>query len=356
MNASRIKLKTSKILIGVFALASLMAASFHATSDSAAQTSGQVNVYSYRQPFLVEPLFDAFTAETGIQVKVIFAKNGLIERAEAEGANSPADVILTTDIARLSQAAERVAQPVSSPVLQKHIPATARSDDNLWFGLSWRARIAYASNQRVLETAFSYLDLADPKWRGRICLRSGQHAYNNVLFAAMLSHLGEAAFRDWLLGLKANLSEKPSGNDRAQVRRVFGGTCDVAIGNTYYMGKMQTNEDQPEQKQWAASVTPIFPTMPQGGTHVNVSGMVLAQHAPHKQNAIALMEFLVSETAQKIYAETNFEYPVRQDVPVSALVASWGALTPDSLAMDAIANNRKRASQIVDETGFNDGP
>jgi iron(III) transport system substrate-binding protein len=349
-------LMTQRHFVVLLLLASLASVGLYATARSAPDDGGQVNVYSYRQPFLVEPLFDAFTAETGIDVKVIFAKKGLIERAKAEGASSPADVILTVDIARLSEAAKTIAQPVASSILENAIPAEARAEDRKWFGLSWRARIAYVSKTRVSEQALRYEDLAHPKWKGRICLRSGQHPYNNALFAAMLSRLGEPAFRDWLTGLKANLSEKPSGNDRAQVRRVYGGTCDVAIGNTYYMGEMQTNEKKPEQKQWAASVTPIFPTMPNGGTHVNVSGMVLAKYAPNKANGIRLMEFLASKPAQKIYAETNFEYPIRTDVPASALVKSWGRLTPDTLAMDQIAAKRKRASAIVDETAFNDGP
>jgi iron(III) transport system substrate-binding protein len=317
---------------------------------------GQVNVYSYRQPFLVEPLFDAFRRETGIEVKVIFAKKGLIERMKAEGTNSPADVLLTTDIARLSEAAQSIAQPVASEILRNTVPASARSGDNLWFGLTWRARIAYASRARVPEETLSYLELADEKWRGRVCLRSGQHPYNNALFAAMLAHLGEADFAQWLTGLKANLNAKPSGNDRAQVRQVFGGVCDVAIGNTYYMGQMQTNEDDPQQKQWAASVKPIFATMPNGGAHVNVSGMVMAKHAPNRQNAVQLMEFLVSPRAQKIYAEVNYEYPIRRDVAASERVSSWGVLTQDALSMEAIASRRKRASEMVDETAFNEGP
>jgi iron(III) transport system substrate-binding protein len=208
----------------------------------------------------------------------------------------------------------------------------------------------------VPEETLSYLELADEKWRGRVCLRSGQHPYNNALFAAMLAHLGEANFAQWLTGLKANLNAKPSGNDRAQVRQVFGGVCDVAIGNTYYMGQMQTNEDDPQQKQWAASVKPIFATMPNGGAHVNVSGMVMAKHAPHRQNAVQLMEFLVSRRAQKIYAEVNYEYPIRRDVAASERVSSWGVLTQDALSMEAIASRRKRASEMVDETAFNEGP
>ena len=319
------------------------------------QAKEQVNVYSYRQPFLVEPLFDAFTQETGIEVKVIFAKKGLIERIKAEGTRSPADVILTVDIGRL-HAAREIAQAVTSPQLTAHIPAQARGADNKWFGLTWRARVAYASKTRVAEKSLSFADLADEKWRGRICLRSGQHPYNIALFAGLLAHMGEPDFRVWLQGLKANLVAKPSGNDRAQVRRVYGAACDLAIGNTYYMGKMQTNEKKPEQKQWAEAVNVIFPTMPKGGAHMNVSGMAMAKHAPNRAAAQKLMEFLVSPQAQKIYAEVNFEYPIRADVPASARVTGWGSFTRDSLSLDEIARLRQRASELVDETGFNDGP
>jgi iron(III) transport system substrate-binding protein len=315
----------------------------------------QVNVYSYRQPFLVEPLFEKFTAQTGIAVKVIFAKKGLIERLRTEGKRSPADVILTTDIGRL-HAARDVSQPVSSRVLQRHIPAIARGSDDKWFGLTWRARVIYASKARVRERELRFEDLTDAKWRGRICLRSGQHPYNIALFSALLDGMGEAKFRTWLSGLKANLVAKPSGNDRAQVRRVYGGGCDLAIGNTYYMGQMQTNEKKPEQKDWAASVRVIFPNMPKGGAHMNVSGMAMAKHAPNPENALKLMEFLVSKPAQELYAQVNFEYPIRADVAVSPRVKSWGKFTRDGTPLDAIGALRTRASQLVDETGFNAGP
>lgn len=314
-----------------------------------------VNVYSYRQPFLVTPLFDRFTAQTGIKVKTIFAKKGLIERVKAEGARSPADVILTVDIGRL-HAARAVAQTVSSPILRQHVPVNARGSDDKWFGLTWRARVAYASKARVNNTTLRFADLSQKKWQGRICLRSGQHPYNIALFAALIDHMGEASFKNWLTGLKANLANKPSGNDRAQVRRVYGGACDIAIGNTYYMGKMQTNEKKPEQKDWAKSVRIIFPTMPRGGTHMNVSGMAMAKHAPNRTNAKKLMEFLVSEEAQKIYAEVNFEYPIRTDIAASKRVANWGKFSADTIALDRVAALRARASQIVDEVGFNAGP
>jgi iron(III) transport system substrate-binding protein len=323
-----------------------------AVSDKA---TPEVNVYSYRQPFLVDPLFEKFTAETGIAVKVIFAKKGLIERIATEGRRSPADVILTVDIGRL-QAARDVAQAVSSPLLKTHIPAAARGSNDKWFGLTWRARIAYASKDRVAENSLAFADLAKPQYRGRVCLRSGQHPYNVALFAAMLEHMGEAKFKNWLTGLKANLAAKPSGNDRAQVRKVYGGACDIAIGNTYYMGKMQTNEKKPEQKDWAKSVKLIFPDMPKGGAHMNVSGMAMAKYAPNRAHAQKLMEFLVSREAQEIYAEVNFEYPIRQDVAASQRVESWGDFTADSLPLDRIAAQRKRASELVDEVSFNDGP
>jgi len=320
-----------------------------------AKAPAQVNVYSYRQPFLVAPLFEKFTAQTGIEVNVIFAKKGLIERIATEGARSPADVILTVDIGRL-QAARAVAQAVSSPLLKTHIPTAARGQDDKWFGLTWRARIAYAAKNRVQEKTLAFSDLAEPAYRGRICLRSGQHPYNVALFAALLDHMGEAKFKNWLTGLKANLAAKPSGNDRAQVRKVYGGACDIAIGNTYYMGKMQTNEKKPEQKDWAKSVKLIFPTMPRGGAHMNVSGMAMAKHAPNRAHAQKLMEFLVSREAQEIYAEVNFEYPIRQDVAASERVKSWGSFTPDTISLDTIAALRKRASELVDEVSFNDGP
>ena len=317
--------------------------------------AAQVNVYSYRQSFLVQPLFDTFTAQTGIAVKVIFANKGLIERVRTEGKRSPADVILTTDIGRL-HAARDVSQSVTSPLLKRHIPTIARGANDKWFGLTWRARVIYASKARVRERELRFEDLTDAKWRGRICLRSGQHPYNIALFGALLDAMGEAKFKTWLAGLKANLAAKPSGNDRAQVRRVYGGGCDLAIGNTYYMGQMQTNEKKPEQKDWADSVRIIFPHMPNGGAHMNVSGMAMAKYAPNRAHALKLMEFLISKPAQELDAQVNYEYPIRADVGVSPRVKSWGAFRRDATPLDTIGALRSRASQWVDETGFNAGP
>jgi len=321
-----------------------------------ARAGGEVNIYSYRQPFLVQPLFDAFTAETGIKVNVIYAE-GLIERMVQEGANSPADVLLTVDIGSLATAVEQgVSQPLHSGVINASIPATYRDPAGHWFGLTMRARVVYASKERVDQDAITYEELADPKWRGRICTRSGQHDYNIALIASMIARHGEAGAREWLAGVKDNLAHKPAGNDRAQIRSIFAGECDISLGNTYYMALMRTNDKEPEQKDWAAAVNILMPNAEDRGTHVNISGMVLARHAPHRDSAAMLMEWLAGAEAQRIYAEVNHEYPLRPGVPVSDMVASFGELRADDLGLADIAGLRARASEMVDEVGFDDGP
>ena len=326
-------------------------------AGSVATAAEEVNIYSYRQPYLINPLLEAFTKKTGVKANVIFAKKGLIERMAAEGRNSPADVLLTVDIGRLTGAVNKgVSQPVSSDALSKNIPEQYRDPNKHWFGLTRRGRVIYASKERVAQDAITYEELADPKWRGKICVRSGQHVYNVALIAALISHHGEAKTEEWLRGVKANLARKPSGNDRAQVKGVYAGECDLAIGNTYYMAKMMLNEKKPEQKKWAASVKMLFPNTAARGTHINLSGMVLAKHAPNKGNAVKLMEFLSSEEAQKIYAKVNHEYPVKDGVPWSDLVKSWGDFKPDALSLAKIAELRKKASELVDKVAFNDGP
>ena len=320
-----------------------------------AQSGEVVNVYSYRQPALINPLFELFTKETGIEVKTIFAENGLIERLEQEGPLSPADLLMTADVGRLVDAANKgLAQPVDLPAVLDNIPAGLRAADNQWFGLTMRARVVYASKARVKQDKFSYEELADPKWKGKICLRAGNHPYNLGLIAAMIAHKGEVATKVWLAGLKANLAIKPSGNDVSQAKSVLAGECDIAIANTYYMGKMMTNEVEPEQKEWANSARIIFPSSAEMGTHVNVSGMLLTRNAPNKSNALELMEFLASDEAQKLYANSNFEYPVNPIVPASKLVRGWGAFTPDKLNVADIAKYQKAAARLVDEVQFND--
>lgn len=322
---------------------------------NAAHADGEVNVYSYRQPFLVQPLFDAFEKETGIKVNVIFASKGLIERMAEEGQSSPADVLLTVDIGRLNQAVTAgVAQAVKSDIIEANIPAEFRDEEGRWFGLTTRARVVYASKERVSQDSITYEELADPKWKGRICIRSGQHEYNLGLIASIIANDGEEQALKWLEGLKANLARKPGGNDRGQVKSVYAGECDLAIANTYYMGAMQTNEKEPEQKEWAASVRILFPNSETRGTHVNLSGMVMGKYAPNRDNALALMEFLSGDKAQHLYAETNFEYPVKPGVPWSDRVRSWGEFKPDSISLSRVAKFIPLASEMVDQVRFNE--
>jgi iron(III) transport system substrate-binding protein len=317
----------------------------------------EVNVYSYRQPYLIEPLFEDFTKKTGIKVNVIFAEKGLIERMAAEGRNSPADVLLTTDVGRLTQAKnEGVGQPIESDVLIADIPEAYRDKDGIWWGLTRRARVVYASKERVQQNEITYEELADPKWRGKICIRSGQHVYNVALVASMIAAHGEEWTENWLKGVKANLARKPAGEDRLQVKGVYAGECDLAVGNTYYMGAMLKNDKEPKQKDWANSVSILFPNTEDRGTHVNISGAVVAKYAPHKDNALKLLEFLASDKGQEMYADVNNEYPVKEGVPWSPLVKSWGDFKPDPISLNEIAGLRKKASELVDKVGFDDGP
>ena len=316
-----------------------------------------VNIYSYRQPALIAPVLEAFTAKTGIKANVLFLDKGLEERIAAEGANSPADVILTVDIARLTNVKTKgIAQKVSDPGIDAALPAEYRDPDGFWFGLTKRARVVYASKERVAQNEITYEELADPKWKGKICIRSGQHDYNLALISSMIAHNGPEEAEKWLNGVKANLTGKPEGGDRDQAKAIFSGACDIGIGNTYYVGQMLTNEKEPEQKDWAGAVKVLFPNASDRGTHVNVSGMAMALNAPNKANALKLMQYLASGEAQQIYAEKVFEYPVDPNHKPSALVASWGELKADTLPLAKIAGNRKLASELVDKVGFDEGP
>jgi iron(III) transport system substrate-binding protein len=310
-----------------------------------------VNIYTTRQPELIQPVMDAFTAATGIGVNLAFVEEGIVERLKAEGARSPADLVMTVDIANLQQIVDAgVIQPVDSAVLTAAIPPELRSQDNLWFALTTRARIVYASKDRVADgEVTTYEDLADPKWQGRICSRSGLHNYNLALLSAVIAHDGPDAARDWAAGVRANLARKPEGNDRAQVKAIWAGECDISLGNTYYMGEMLAD---PEQAEWANAVRIVFPTFEAGGTHINVSGVALTSAAPHRDEAVQLMEFLVSPEAQGIYAEANNEYPVLPGAPLSALVESWGAFTADTIDLTEVAGHRPEALRIMEEVNF----
>ncbi|MGF1738544.1 Fe(3+) ABC transporter substrate-binding protein [Photobacterium satsumensis] len=333
------KLLASAILVGLAA-------------PQAAIAAEEVNVYSYRQPFLVEPMFKEFTAETGIKVNVKFAKEGLAEMLQREGQYSPADVVLTTDISRLVELSDKeLVQAVDSKVIDGNVPAQFRDNEDEWFALTLRTRNVYSSRDRVgrLPADFDYTDLANPEWKGKICTRSGKHPYNISLVSSMIAHYGEAETKEWLEGYKANLARKPQGNDRAQVKAVKEGLCDLAIGNSYYLGKMVSDE---KQKSWAEAVYINFPGQESNGTHVNVSGMAMAKYAPNQENAQKLMEFLTGDKAQQMYAEVNYEYPVKEGVKRSELVASWGDFNADDVSLDKVAEYHSTAIKLLDEVKF----
>ena len=311
----------------------------------------EVNVDSHRQPELIEPLMDAFTEETGIKVNLAYLDEGMVERLRAEGARSPADLVFTVDIARLAEVVEAgLTQPVESDALERNVPDAFHDPEGHWWGLTTRARVVYASTERVADgDVTTYEDLADEKWRGRICTRSGLHDYMVALTSAMLHHHGEDATREWLTGLKENLARQPQGNDRAQIRAIWAGECDISLGNTYYMGLMLQDE---EQKQWADSVRLLFPEFEDGGTHVNISGVAMARNAPHPEDALRLMEFLTSPEGQELYAELNNEYPIAPGAEPSDLVKSWGDFEADEVNLMDLARLRADALRLTEEVDY----
>ncbi|MGI3171554.1 Fe(3+) ABC transporter substrate-binding protein [Pseudooceanicola sp. C21-150M6] len=311
----------------------------------------EVNLYSYRQPELLKPLTDAFTEETGIKVNVAHLDNGMVERLQAEGDRSPADLVFTVDVSRIYEIVEAgLTQPVHSDILSQNVPATYHDPEGSWWGLTTRARVVYASKDRVTEgEVTTYEDLADPKWKGRICTRSGTHPYNVALAAAYLLHHGAEETKTWLEGVKANLARKPQGNDRAQVKAIWAGECDISLGNTYYMGQMLND---PEQVEWAESVNIVFPVFEDGGTHVNISGVAMTKAAPNRDNALKMIEFLSSPKAQEIYAEANFEYPIAPGSEPAELVSGWGTFEADSLNLMDLAKARAEALKIIQTVDF----
>ena len=315
----------------------------------------EVNIYSHRQPFLINPFLDKFTEETGIKTNVVYATKGLAQRLKAEGKNSPADVILTVDIGRLYIYDDLdLLASIDSNVLDKNIPQNLKSPENKWFALSKRSRVIVTSKDRVMEGQITKIeDLANQKWKGRICSRPGSHVYNRALMASLILSLGENAAEEWAKKFVANLSRRPQGNDRAQVKAIFEGQCDISIINNYYFGKLKYSEDT-KQREWAKAVRLIFPN--QGtedrGAHINISGGGVAKYSKNKKEAVALLEFLSKAQSQKMYGEINFEYPVNPSVETTEELKSWGSFKSDSLPIISIAQKAYDAQKIIDRVGW----
>ncbi len=323
------------------------------TGIAASAGAADLNIYSHRQQFLLQPFLDAFTAETGIATNVVYASKGLAQRLKAEGEASPADVILTVDIARLSEYADlNLLSAVDSAVLNANIPAELRASDNRWFALSTRARLVVTSKDRVAADAISDIEeLADPKWEGRICTRKGSHVYNRSLLASIIAANGEDAAEAWADGLVANMARRAQGNDRAQAKGIFEGQCDVAIMNHYYYGKM-LHGDKEDHRAWANSIRLVFTNQGDRGNHVNISGGGVARYSPNRENAVAFLEFLTGAAAQKLYGEVNFEYPVNRSVAPGGVLQSFGEFKSDALPIERLAELAPQAQRIIDRTGW----
>jgi iron(III) transport system substrate-binding protein len=319
-------------------------------------TSSEVTLYSYREPQRIEPLLRAFHGTTGITVKTIYAKEGLIERLEAEGEASPADVLLTNEFGLLLEARARgLTQAFKSEVVEANVPPIYRDPEGHWFGLTRRARLFVVPAKRVDSAPIAYEDLVQPRWKGRICVRSGKHAYNVALIASMLAHHGPRETEDWLRGVRSNLARRPSGGDRDQIKGVMGGVCDLAIVNSYYAANFfQIDQDKRELKH--NSIRVLFPNAVGRGTHVAISGAALMKHSRHKESGIKLIELLTSAVGQRIYSAINDEYPVNAAVPAPSVMETWPALKPDSLPLHKIGELRQDALRLVESIGFDQGP
>ncbi|WGR55138.1 extracellular solute-binding protein [Paracoccus versutus] len=314
----------------------------------------ELNLYTTREPGLIQPLIDAFTQSTGVTVNTIFLQDGVAERVIAEGDKSPADVLMTVDAGVLVDLVEKgLTQSVESEVLSTTIPETLRDDDGHWFALSMRARAVYVTKDLDL-TGITYEQLADPAWKGKVCIRSGLHPYNVALTGSFIAHHGEEAAEKWLTGLKANLARPAAGGDRDVARDIMGGLCDIGVANSYYVGLMRSGAGGPEQEEWAKAIRMILPTFENGGTQVNITGAAVARHAPNKDQAVQFLEYLVSDEAQAIYAKANFEYPVNANAAVDPLIAEYGALTPDTIDIVEGVKFRAAASQMAERIGFDD--
>ena len=335
-------------------LATIFAAIVGLTSVSTTNASAEeLNIYSHRQPFLINPFLKEYTDQTGIKFNVVYASKGLAQRLLSEGRRSPADIILTVDISRLYVYADKnLLASIDSKVLENNVPKHLRDTGNRWFAFSKRARvIAVSTNAKDARSIKRYEDLADPKWSGRICSRPGSHVYNRALVASLIHSIGVERTEKWANGLIKNLARRPQGNDRAQIKAIHEGVCDIAIINNYYYGKLKHSKN-PQQRMWAAGVKLIFPNQSDRGTHINISGGGVAKHSKNKERAVKFLEFLTSKNAQNLYAKINFEYPVNQSVPVSNELRSWGMFKEDSIPIEKIALLSRDGQKLIDRVGW----
>ena len=311
-----------------------------------------LNIYSHRQPYLLKPFIEAYTKKTGVKLNVVYSSKGLAQRLAAEGANSPADLILTVDIARLYRYEDLdLLAKIDSKILKQKIPPYLRSKNNTWFGLSKRTRaIAVSKNRMNSGDVLRYEDLADPKLKGKICSRPGSHVYNRALMASIIAANGEVYAEKWAKGLVSNLAKRPQGNDRSQIKSIYSGECDVAIINHYYYGKLTYSKNSDHQK-WAKASFIVFPNQGSNdrGAHVNISGGGVVKFSKNKEMAINFLEFLVDEEAQILYGDVNFEYPINNKSKLPKRLKALGTFKEDNLLIEEIAKLAPKAQEIIDK-------
>lgn len=316
--------------------------------------AGEVNIYTHRHYESDQQLFEDFTEQTGIKVNVINASaDELMQRMELEGENSPADVLITVDAGRLYRAKEKgLLQPVTSETLTTNIPARFRDKDNQWYGLTYRARVlAYDKNKVDPARLSTYEDLAEPEWKGQVLVRSSDNIYNQSLMASLIAAHGQEEAKALAEGVVNNMARTPKGGDRDQVKAIASGQGTVAVVNTYYVGKMLSSDD-PDERKAGEGVAILFPNQEGRGTHINVSGAGVGAHAPNKENAIKFIEFLSGDEAQQVFAQANYEYPVKEGTEWAPLLKSWGEFKTDSLDFSKLGELNNQAVMIFDQAGW----
>ncbi len=333
--------------------AGLLAVALALGAVSAADADGELNLYSSRHYDTDQRLYSNFEEQTGITLNRIEGKaDELIARIEAEGANSPADVLLTVDAGRLWRADQKgILSPVDSTVLESRIPAHLRHPDGHWFGFSQRARIIFYHRERVENPPLTYAALADPRYDDQICIRSSTNIYNLSLLASIIANQGADAAKQWAEGVKSNWARDPQGGDTDQLRGIVSGECDIAVANTYYFARGLRKDvsglsDSVDQIGW------VFPNQSSSGAHVNISGGAVTANAPNRENAVRFLEYLASDEAQQYFSAGNDEYPAVPGVGLSESVARLGLFRPDDLNLSALGENQAAAERIYNEAGW----
>ncbi|MFT4118995.1 extracellular solute-binding protein [Bradyrhizobium sp.] len=314
----------------------------------------EITLYSTREATLVEPVATAFTATSGVKVDIVFVEDSLVRRLASEGEASRADVLMTIGLDKTTQLVSRgFTQAIASQRIEQAVPANLRGEDAQWFTLAIRPRVALVRNDNAT-TAIDYEDLADPKWRGKLCMRAALHQNNVALVAAYLAHHGEAETALWLSGLKANLVHRPTGKDNDVIRELAQGTCEIGIGNTVALAQLRDGREGADWRDWALAVKAIPSKFKGGGAHVNLTGAAMARHAPHPATARKFLEFLVTPAAQRIFAAAELEYPVLAAAERTPIVADIGSFDADAMPVDRIAAQQQTAIALIRRAGFDE--